>query len=79
MPTPGGTIPDFVMVNSRETVPLTVGRLDLATVSVSADPRRYNNMHNSRETVPLTVGRLDLATVRVSAGPQEVGRQFCHA
>jgi hypothetical protein len=55
----------FFMDKSRETVPLTVGRLDLATVKVSADPRRYNNrffMDKSRETVPLTVGRLDLAT-----------------
>jgi hypothetical protein len=39
VPAPGGTITVFVMDNSRETVPLTVGRLDLATVRVSADPR----------------------------------------
>ncbi len=38
MPAPGGTITVFVMHNSRETVSVTVGRLDLATVMVS----RYN-------------------------------------
>ncbi len=70
---PGDKITVFVMHNSFETVPLTVGRLDLATARVSADPRRWDDsfvMHNSSETVPLTVGRLDLANARVSAGPR---------
>jgi hypothetical protein len=36
---PGDKITVFAMHNFRETVPLTVGRLDLATVRVSAGPQ----------------------------------------
>jgi hypothetical protein len=40
VPAPGGTIAVLAMHNSRETVPVSVGKLDLAiTVRVSADLR----------------------------------------
>ncbi len=76
MPTPGDKITVYAMHNSRETVPLTVARLDLATVPRPQVIPTVFAMHNSRETVPLTVVRLNLATVRVSADPRRWDDSF---